>query len=337
MRLVLAVVLATAACSRTPEEPTTPHTLVERTRVSMGTELRLTAWTADNEGAVRAFDRVFDEFDRLDRLLSVWHPDSDVSRVNAAAGRGPVEVDPVVIEAIETGRQVGEWTDGKFDITFGALSSLWKFDHDQDNVIPPRDAVRKGLPLVDFRAIAVDPVKHTVFLKRAGMRLHLGGIGKGLAVDRAAAILRAHGLNDFMIQSGGDLYVGGRRGDRPWRGGIKDPRADRLFAALNLQDETLSTSGDYERFFMRDGRRYHHILDPDSGEPARGCRSVTIVTSRAAVADALSTGIFVAGPDAGMQRLAGVEGVIVATDNRVLVSSGLRHRLELLSPPTDAP
>ena len=174
------------------------------------------------------------------------------------------------------------------------------------------------------------------------MRAHLGGIGKGYAVDRAAAIMRGRGINDFMIQSGGDLYVAGRRGDRPWRAGIQDPRgpAGSIFAAMDLTDSAFSTSGDYERFFMKDGRRYHHIIDPDLGEPAQGSRSVTIVTPRAVVADGLSTGVFILGPEKGMaliERLQGVEGVIVTGSNNLLVSSGLAGRLVVRSPPTDAP
>jgi thiamine biosynthesis lipoprotein len=149
-------------------------------------------------------------------------------------------------------------------------------------------------------------------------------------------------VNDFMIQSGGDLYLGGRRGERPWRAGIQDPRgpANSSFASLDLTDAAISTSGDYERFFVRDGRRYHHILDPDTGEPAQGCRSVTIVAEHSALADGLATGVFILGADAGMaliERLPGVEGVIVAADNRVIVSSGLKERLALLRQPTDAP
>jgi thiamine biosynthesis lipoprotein len=145
-----------------------------------------------------------------------------------------------------------------------------------------------------------------------------------------------------MVQAGGDMYVSGRRGDRPWRLGIKDPRGagDQSFATLELTDATFSTSGDYERFFIRDGRRYHHIIDPVSGEPARGCRSVTIVTDRAVIADGLSTGVFLLGPSAGMaliERLPHVDGVIVSDRNDVLVSGGLKERLVLLAPPTNAP
>jgi thiamine biosynthesis lipoprotein len=172
------------------------------------------------------------------------------------------------------------------------------------------------------------------------MRVNLGGIGKGYAVDRAVEILRKRGLENFMIQAGGDLYVSGQKGDRPWRLGIRDPRgpADKIFAALDLSNGTFSTSGDYERFFLKDGRRYHHIIDVRVGQPARECRSVTLVTDRAVIADALAKGVFILGPEAGMaliERLPHVEGVIVSAKNEVLVSSGLKDRLVRLAPPTD--
>jgi thiamine biosynthesis lipoprotein len=308
----------------------------------MGSELRVTAWTADEARARGAFDLVFAEFDRLDALMSVWREGSDIERLNNAAGLHAVAVSNEVRAVLRVARQVSDWTGGKFDVTFGALSGLWKFDHDQDNRVPEPADVAKRIPLIDYRALEVDDSAGTAMLKKAGMRAHLGGIGKGYAVDRAAEILRRQGLHDFMIQAGGDLYVAGRRGDRPWRLGIRDPRGpvDKTFAALDLTDGTFSTSGDYERFFIKNGRRYHHILDPDLGEPADKCRSVTIVADNAMLADALSTGVFVVGPDAGMaliERLPNVEGVIVSAKNEVLISSGLRSRLILLSPPTDAP
>jgi FAD:protein FMN transferase len=333
----------TAACAgEAGLPPADPARLVERSRVSMGSEVRLTAWTADERNALATFEHVFQDFEYLDRLLSVWHEQSKVSRINASAGREPVVVPGEVIELLQAAQQISEWTGGKFDVTFGALSGLWKFDHDQDNRIPLARDVERRLPLIDFRAVEIDPEAGTVFLRKAGMRMHLGGIGKGFAVERAAALFRAHGIADFMIQSGGDLYAAGRRGDRGWRAAIQDPRrSDSIIAALELRNETLSTSGDYERFFIKDGRRYHHILDPDTGRPAAaGARSVTIVTPRPTLADGLSTGVFIMGPEAGMaliERLPDVEGVIVSDRNEVLVSSGLRGRLERLAPPTDAP
>lgn len=338
-----AIVLALAAMACRNALPEAPAArLVERARMTMGSELRLSAWTTGEATAVSAFDQVFAEFDRLEGLMSVWRPQSDVQRLNEAAGVAPVVVSREVIEVLQAAREAGDLTEGKFDITFGALSDLWRFDHDQDNRIPDPAAIVARLPLVDYRAVDVDARAGTAFVRKKGMRVHLGGIGKGYAVDRAAAMLRSRSVHDFMIQAGGDLYVGGQRGGRPWRVAIRDPRGavDRLFAALDLSDGTFSTSGDYERFFMEDGRRYHHLLDPDLGEPARGCRSVTIVTGSALLADALSTGVFVMGPEKGMaliERLEGVEGVIVTDKNAVLVSSGLQGRLTLVAPPTDAP
>jgi thiamine biosynthesis lipoprotein len=274
-------------------------------------------------------------------MMSVWKPESDIVRLNQAAGEHPVPVAAETIEILEQARKISEWTNGKFDVTFSALSDLWKFDQDQDNRIPDPQEVKRRLPLINYRDLIVDKSDHTAFLTRRGMRAHLGGIGKGYAVERSVAILRAHGLRDFMIQAGGDMYVGGRRGDRPWRLGIQDPRGprDASFGTVELSDATFSTSGDYERAFIKDGRRYHHIIDPSTGEPARGCRSVTIVAPSATLADGLSTGVFLLGPVEGMsliERLPGVAGVIVSAKNEVLVSKGLQDRFKLIAPPTDA-
>ncbi|HMD35594.1 MAG TPA: FAD:protein FMN transferase, partial [Vicinamibacterales bacterium] len=262
-----AIALATVSCGRSTDA--LPR-LVERSRVSMGSELRLAAWTADMR-ADAAFDAVFAEFDRLEALMSVWREGSDVQRLNAAAGDRPVPVSADTIAVLREARQVSEWSGGKFDVTFGALSDLWRFDHDQDNRVPDMNEVRRRLPLIDYRALRIDDPTGTAFLTRAGMRAHLGGIGKGYAIDRGAAILRARGLRDFMIQAGGDMYVSGRKDARAWRLGIQDPRGprDRTFAAIDLTDSTFSTSGDYERSFVKDGVRYHHIIDPSTGEPAR--------------------------------------------------------------------
>lgn len=316
--------------------------LFERSRVSMGSSLRLSAWMADDAGASSAFDEVFGEFDRLEALMSVWREGSDIRRLNEAAGAHAVRVSSDTIAVLQAARQVSEWTGGKFDVTFGVLSDLWRFDHDRDNRIPDLAEVRRRLPLIDYRALHVDEAAGTAFLVRAGMRANLGGVGKGYAIDRAVEILRRRGLRDFMIQAGGDLYVAGTKDGRAWRLGIQDPRgaADRVFATIDLSDRTFSTSGDYERAFVKDGRRYHHIIDPSTGEPAAGCRSVTIVTDSALLADGLSTGVFLLGPEAGMAllaRLPRVDAVIVTAKNDVLITPGLKGRLEVLAQPTDSP
>ncbi len=308
----------------------------------MGSQLRVGAWTTDEARAVEAIEGIFKEFDRLEGLLSVWKDGSDVIRINKNAGLAPVRVSDDTIAVLQQAAEISELTRGKFDITFGALSDIWRFDHDQDNLVPDRQLIEIRLPRIDFRAVQVDATARTAFINKPNMKVHLGGIGKGYAVDRAIALLRARGFADFIIQSGGDLYVAGTNGGAPWTLGIADPRGTHEpFATLDVRDGTFSTSGDYERFFMKDGRRYHHIIDPDYGEPSiGGCRSVTIVADRAVIADALSTGVFLLGPHDGMQlieQLAGVEGVIVTAENEVMVSSGLRGRLEQIKPPTNAP
>jgi thiamine biosynthesis lipoprotein len=317
--------------------------LVEQTYAAMGTELKFSAWTSDEDGADAAFEAAFKEIDRLEGLLSNWKKDSEVERLNAAAGKRPVPAGPELREVLDAARQTSEWTQGKFDVTFGVLSGLWKFDYqNKDNTIPPRSEIVRRLNLINYRDLIVDNRAGTAFLRREGMVVNLGGIGKGYAVDRARDILRHRGLRDFMIQFGGDMYVAGLEKDHPWRLGIQDPRgpANRFFATVDLSDSTFSTSGDYARFFIKEGRRYHHIIDPATGEPAAGCRSVTIMASSATVADGLDTGVFLLGPEAGMaliERLPGVEGVIVSGKNEVLVSKGLKGRLTILAQPTDAP
>ena len=333
--------LVAAACHRPVPAPA--GRIIEHTHQTMGTELKVSVWTSDEARAETATAAVFREFDRLDAMMSVWKGGSDIVRLNAAAGERAVPVSPETREVLNVAHQISDQTGGRFDVTFAALSGLWKFDYqDKDNSIPDPREIKRRLPLINYRDLVVDDVAGTAELTRKGMRVNLGGIGKGYAVDRAVDIMRRSGLRDFMIQAGGDMYVAGKRGDRAWRLGIRDPRgpADRVFATLDLTDGTFSTSGDYERYFMKDGRRYHHILDLSVGEPARLCRSVTLVTERAVIADALAKGVFILGPDAGMaliERTPGVQGVIVSAKNDVSISSGLKHKLVLIAPPTDAP
>jgi len=330
--------LMAAACAEPPSATPRP---VERSRLAMGSQLRLSAWTTDEPKALETFEHVFREFDRLEALLSVWKDGSDVVRMNRNAGVSPVAVSQDTINVLREAADASALTGGKFDITFGALSDIWRFDHDQDNVVPDRQLIEARLTRIDYRAVQVDGTARTAFISRPNMRVHLGGIGKGYAIDRAAALLKQRGVTDFLIQAGGDLYVAGTNGGTPWTLAIADPRGSHdPFATLQIAGGTFSTSGDYERAFIKDGVRYHHLIDPDFGEPARGCRSVTIVANRAVLADVLSTGVFIMGPDEGMkliESLPDVEGVIVTADNVVMVSTGLRGRLEVLRPPTPSP
>jgi hypothetical protein len=247
--LTMALGIAGAACHRAAASS---HQLVERTRLSMGSELHVTAWTNDRPAALVAFDAVFAEFDRLEDLLSVWRPASDIVRLNAAAGQHRVPVSPDTREVLRISHQISDMTGGTFDVTFGALTDLWKFDHDQDNSVPSEVEIRKRLPLIDYRAVEVDESAGTAFLRKKGMRVHLGGIGKGYAVDAAVKIMRDRGFRDFMIQAGGDMYAAAWTREPHLRGarsGGRHVQHIRRLRALLFQERAALSS--HHRFVDR--------------------------------------------------------------------------------------
>lgn len=341
-RALLSVLIAFAGLSASAGCRVSDRTprLVEAVGPAMGSEVRLTAWTRDETAARSAFDSVFAELVRLDGLLSTSKPGSDVLRLNEAAGTRPIVVADDTRQVLHAAAEGFALSRGAFDITSGRLAEIWTFDRDQDNRVPARKEIDARLAFVDGRAVEVDRPSGTAFITRKGARVGLGGIAKGFAVDRAVKMLRDLGLRDFTIQAGGDLYAAGHRDGRPWRLGIDDPRGEAgdSFASLDVSDAAFSTSGDDERFFMANGVRYHHLIDARTGEPARGCRSVTILAPTALTAGWMSTAVFILGPIDGIalvERTPGVEAVIVTAENRVIVSTGLRARLRISRQPTD--
>ena len=300
----------------------------------MGTFFTITLSTQKPTPEVdRIADAAFDEISRIETMMTTYTDTSALSKVNAAAGVSPVKVPSELIALIERAIKISEMTDGKFDITFGAIGKLWRF-RDTAPTLPDIDVLKANLPLLDYRAIKIDKQASTVMLEKKGMSMGLGAIAKGYAVDKASEILRSSGINDFIMYGGGDIFISGKKGTEPWRVGIQDPR-DRTnyFADFPMQkNAAVVTSGDYEKFFILNGKRYHHILDPDTGYPADGTVSVTIITASAADADAFATGIFVLGPEKGMaliESTPNLEGVIVDTTLTPRVSSGLKTMIEM--------
>lgn len=323
--------------------------LFELERACMGTRCTIAVLHDDAATVELAVNRAMAEIARLDAMMTTWTTSSEVARINAGAGSGDVvAVSPETFEVLDRSLWIAGKTAGAFDITVGAFKGLWKFDEDKDGSLPRRTDVLARLPLVDYRGLVLDASLHTARLANEGQSITLGGIAKGLIVDRAVAKLRASGLTDFLVQAGGDMYAAGRKGDRPWRVGIQDPRAgggqarsaDTSFALLPLENSAFNTSGDYERFVIQGGKRYHHILDPRSGYPVSHTRSVTVLAPTSFLADTLDTAVFVLGAERGMELIAsvpGVEAVIVDAHNQVHVSPGLRGRLQLTRNPTEAP
>jgi FAD:protein FMN transferase len=310
--------------------------LVTRSRPVMATIFRVMVLPDGRpDAAGKVAEAALDEAARIETMMSEWKAESALSRVNARAGVEAVRVPPDLFEVLRRAVDVAGASDGAFDPSWAALWELWRFDRPPR--VPSREAVAARLPLVNHRHIVLHPETRSAFLKKGGMVIGLGGIAKGYALDRMAALLRARGFPNFIVYGGGQVYASGTRGSRPWRVGVQDPRnSDRWFAMLELRDASVSTSGDYEHFFVIDGVRYHHILDLRTGFPARGCRSVTVLASDGMTADALSTAAFVRGAQNGLQLLRqfpGVEGFVVDDENRVRISPGLTDKV-LVGPPT---
>ncbi len=312
---------------------------------AMGTHIAFAAFTTEklNKAQItQAFDDALHEIQRVDRLMTTWRPDSDLSKVNAAAGTGQkVAIDPETFGIVENAIHTSEISDGTFDITFESLHGLWKFDEDLDPHPPTLAAVRAKLPLVNYHHVHLDAGAHTVMLDKAGVKISLGGIAKGYAVDRAAKVLDDAGLPSFYVQAGGDLFARGKKPDgSPWQAAVRDPRGPEgsYFAVLDLSDHAFSTAGDYERSYVVGEKRYHHIIDPRTGFPATASRSVTIWAKTALLADGIDDAVFILGPEKGLalvESLDDVAAVIVDAKNKVWISKRLEGRVRMTRAPTD--
>jgi FAD:protein FMN transferase len=333
-RLIIGVAgLAITSTTRpvAPADLTSPPVTVTRAQYLMGTIVEITAVAPTKAIAQEAATAGFQEVRRLEQLLSTWIKTSELSGVNAAAGRNPITVSPETLELLTRALEIGELTDGAFDITVGPAVGLWKVT--EATRVPTKMELAIAAQYVDYHLLRLDLKTRTVFLEKPGMQIDIGGIGKGYAAERAAAVMRNAGATGALIAVAGDFRIFGRRADgTSWPVGIQHPRhSGTVLATLESVDEAVSTSGDYERFFFKDGIRYHHILDPRTLQPARRCQSVTIIASDATTADGLATGVFVMGSENGMalvERL-GLGAVIVDGKGRVLISSRLRDRVRL--------
>lgn len=309
---------------------------------SMGTLFEITVITADGTGMdvlETAVDQAFESVARLDTLLSTYKPDSEISTINSRAGEGPVKVHPLVLAVLDSSLAYRRLTGGAFDPTVGPLLELWGFRGGVPRV-PDAGELAAVLPLVDASGVELDKERCEVRLRRAGQALDLGGIAKGFALDQAAAALRRAGVENALLNFGGNLlFMGEASPGRPWRTGVVHPRiSSKVIAKFAASDVAVSTSGDYENYFIAGGERYSHILDPRSGRPAAELCSVTVIAPAGTGSDALSTAIAVLGLEAGMElveSLSGVEAVIVTSPAaaaseqlHVYVSSGMAGRLE---------
>ncbi len=297
---------------------------ISRSESIMGTSCSVELWSDDKARGEAAITSVFDDMRRIDRLMSTWKEDTEISLVNREASKHPVKISVELFRLLEESVRYSELTHGAFDITYASVGYLYDF---KKGVHPDQKAIAAALPGINWRHMVLDRAKTTVYFQRPGMRIDLGGIAKGYSVDRGIEILQQQGITRAMVNAGGDTRIIGDRFGKPWVVGVRDPDHEgRVFLRLPLTDTAFSTSGDYERYFDEDGKRYHHILDPKTGDSARKCRSVTVISGTATRTDALTKSVFIMGPEEGIKfidTLSDVDAVAVAPDGKVFYSKGL--------------
>jgi len=310
--------------------------MFKKSRILMDTQVTVTVVSGSRDSAEKAIDAAFSEIEKIESLTNFYAKGSEISLINKNAGISATKVSPEVLELLGKALSVSEMTDGAFDITIGAVSGLYDF---HKKIRPEENILFKNISLVNYRDVSVDRLTSTIFLKKKGMIIDAGGIAKGYAADKAVGVLKKQGITSGLVAIAGDIKAFGRKPDgKPWQIGIRNPRGmdqdDDIMATLPLSDMAISTSGDYERFFLVSGVRYHHLLDPNTGFPASGCRSVTVIVNAAAFADSFATAVFVLGPERGVKVLdaAGFEGLIVDSEGKMHFTAGMREKVAIKKP-----
>jgi len=314
--------------------------LVKKAQPALGTIVEITVADKDKPRPFlnAAIELAFAEIERVEHLLSRFNPESDISRINAYACLKPTEVSPETIRLIEESIKFSRITQGAFDITVCPLMQAWGFEEKYKRHPPDLEQIKEALDKVGYRNINILKQEQSVFLAQPAMSLDLGGIAKGYAVDKAIAVLRQEGIKNALVNAGGDIYALGVRGkNRKWRVAVQHPRKNQaVLAMLELEDKAVATSGDYQKYIEISGRRYSHIINPESGNPCSEVpASVTVLAGDCLAADALATSIFVLGPKKGIDlvnRLENTEAIVAAFPQDKLgisLSQGLKGKLKV--------
>ncbi|MEE2643608.1 MAG: FAD:protein FMN transferase [Myxococcota bacterium] len=294
-------------------------------RALMGTHFKLLLVGGEAQAAAEAAEHAFKEVARVEARLSSWRPNSEISALNRNAGGDLSPLSSETLALLREAKEIALRSRGAFDPTWAAFKGLWDFRAQR---LPSREAIHRARALVSYRALELDLSGERARLARAGMSIDLGAIGKGYAIDRAALALKMAGWRNFTVDGGGDLYLSGRPSpERRWRIGVRHPRArKRVLFSLSLEDQAVATSGDYERFFFKNGQRFHHIIDLRTGYPAQGAVSVTLIGDRALLVDAWATALMVLGPREGLPLLeeqSGLYAVMMTREGQILKSQSL--------------
>jgi thiamine biosynthesis lipoprotein len=291
----------------------------------MGTEVSVYLWHDDPEQGKAAVAAVFAEVARLDQLMSTYIEDSRISEVNRLAADHPVVAGDELFKLIERSLDISVLTAGAFDITYDSVGQHYDF---RERLRPNESTLAEELPLINYQYVHLDQNDGTVSFEREGVRINLGGIAKGYAVERGIAVAQRHGVRAARVTAGGDTRLLGDRGGTPWMIGVQNPRdGSEVAVTIPLVNEAISTSGDYERFFEEDGERYHHIIVPTTGTSAGEVHSATIIGPDAVITDALSTSVFILGVDRGLRLISTLpdyEGIVIDASGEMFYSTGLQ-------------
>jgi thiamine biosynthesis lipoprotein len=277
--------------------------------------------------AWKGINQSLKEVIRIESLISSWDKNSETSKVNLAAGIKPVKVSEELYQLISRCKKISELTNGYFDISFASLDKIWDFDKSYSE-LPSSDLIESSVQNIDYQNIILDKDDRTVFLKKKGMKIGFGAIGKGYAANRAKLIMTDLNIKNGVVNAGGDLTSWGTKpGGELWTVGIIDPfNKEKVKLWLNVTNIAVVTSGDYEKFVMIDGKRYSHIINPKTGWPAQGVKSVSIICPDAELADALATTLFCIGRKSGIaliNELDGIECLVIDDTNKIFYSNKL--------------
>ncbi|NOT51925.1 MAG: FAD:protein FMN transferase [Chitinophagaceae bacterium] len=291
----------------------------------MGNRFEITVVSENEEWANVRIEEAIAEIRRIEKLLTTFSEDSQTNLINRNAGMAPVRVDSEVIELIDRSKRISAITQGAFDITYGSIDKrLWNFDTSMSS-LPDKETAKRSVHLINYQNVILDKEEKTVFLKEHGMRIGFGGIGKGYAAERAKYILQQNGVESGIVNAAGDLTAWGCQPDgKEWTIGIADPDSARHpFSYFSVSGMAVATSGNYEKYVMIGGKKYSHTIDPKTGLPVRGIKSVTIICPNAEIADAMATPVTIMGIKAGLDMVNQIKGLacIIIDDNNIIHTS----------------
>lgn len=305
----------------------------KKTRPLMDTVVSITVVAQSKDAAEKAIEKAFTEIGRFGDLINFYSDTSELAEINRNAGIHSVKVSPETLDVIGKAVYTAEKSGGAFDPTIGPIVRLWDF-HSKRR--PTEVEIARALPLVNYKDILIDRAAATIFLKRKGMLLDLGGIAKGYAADLAVESLKKQGIRSGLVAIAGDIRTFGIKPDNSaWMIGMKNPRQtgamDEIFARIRLSDQAISTAGDYERYFLHEGKIYHHLLDPKSGYPAELCRSVSVIADKGVTTDGFDNAVFILGPDKGMQLMKemGLNAIIIDSSGALHMTDAIKDRITL--------